>query len=59
MLYYHSILSKKTLKILNDANVPNYLQNKIIDWAVKAKQSNIDFGDMKKTRKRTLNQIKN
>ena len=45
----------KLLKILNDANVPNYLYNKIIDWAVEAQQSNIDFGDLKKTRKRTLN----
>ena len=35
----------------------NYLYNKIIDWAVEAQQSNIDFGDMKKTRKGTLNQI--
>ena len=37
----------KLLKILNDANVPNYLYNKIIDWAVEAQQSNINFADMK------------
>ena len=47
MLDCHSISSNKTLKILNDANVLNYLYNKIIDWAVEAQQSNIDFGDMK------------
>ena len=38
----------KLLKILNDANVPNYLYNKIIDWAIEAQHSNIDFADMKK-----------
>ena len=49
----------KLLKILNDANVPNYLYNKIIDWTVEAQHSNIDLSNMKKTRKGTLNQIEN
>ena len=47
MFYCHSTLSNKILKILNDANVPNYLYNKIIDWAVEAQLSNIDFAEIK------------
>ena len=38
----------KLLKTLNNANVLNYLYNKIIDWAVEGQQSNSDFSDMKK-----------
>ena len=37
----------KLLKILNDANIPNYLYNKIVDWAIETQISNIDFADMK------------
>ena len=48
MFYCNSTSSNKTLIILNDANMPNYLYNKIVDWAIEAQMSNIDFADMKK-----------
>ena len=51
MFYCNSISSNKTLKILNNANVPNYLYNKIIDWAVEAQLSNIDFANIKNKEK--------
>ena len=37
-IVYHQT---KILKILNNANVPNYLYNKTIDWAIKGQMSNI------------------
>ena len=48
VFYCNSTSSNKIFKILNDANVPNYLYNKIIDWAIEEQMSNIDFADMKK-----------
>ena len=59
MLYSHSTLSNKILKILDDENMPNYLYNKIIDWAVEAQQSNINFDDMKKPGKGLFIKLKN
>ena len=49
----------KLLKFLMMQNVPNYLYNKIIDWAVDAQLSNIDFADMKKQGKELLMKLKN
>ena len=47
VFYCNSTSSNKTFKIFNDANVPNYLYNEIIDWAVEVQLSNIDFADVK------------
>ena len=48
----------KLAKILEDANVANYVYKDIIEWAIEAQNAKINFSDFKITRDGFLNEIK-
>ena len=48
---------KQTCKILEDANVANYVYKEIIQWAINAQESKIDFRNLKKTRDGSIKEI--
>jgi hypothetical protein len=47
----------KLMKILHDANAPNYLYHKIIDWLQEVNESNVAIKDISKTRKSVLHKL--
>ena len=49
-VYYQN----KLAKILEDANVANYVYQQIIEWAIDAQNAKINFADLKKQEKALL-----
>ena len=49
----------KLMKILHNANAPNYLYQEVIEWAQEAQQANLSFFNVLKSRKGLIHQAEN